>query len=408
MSRWRSELNLEPVAVADEDPLTRGGDRCQFLVDTLAELPTQASGGDRAFCLADNSTWVRNDSNQWVEVGGSGAHPDLATHDALGLATDAELTTHEATSHGVTDHGVLTGLADDDHSQYALDSDLTTHAGAADPHSGYLTPAEHTSGLSGHHTSFVQADHDGLPNPHHSNANDHTAAHAIDSANHTGVLADAQIPATIARDSELPDLAGHVAAADPHTGYQRETEKGAASGYASLGADTLVPQDQLGTGAQDGTKFLRDDGTWQAAGGAHPDLATHDALGLATDSELTTHAGAADPHTGYRLESADHTHQSAGAQAGTLAEAALALTDITTNDASLTKHGFLQKLPGGTATFLRADGTFAAPTAAASDPVYSPGSFTVVTETGRYIPARLKLATTARATIEGTGRLVIT
>lgn len=49
--------------------------------------------------------------------------------------------------------------------------------------------------------------------------------------------------------------------------YQKESEKGAGSGYASLGVDSLVPQDQLGTGTQDGTKFLRDDGTWQAAGG---------------------------------------------------------------------------------------------------------------------------------------------
>lgn len=39
------------------------------------------------------------------------------------------------------------------------------------------------------------------------------------------------------------------------------------------------------------------------AGGSHPDLATHDALGLATQAELDTHAGAADPHAGYVLES---------------------------------------------------------------------------------------------------------
>lgn len=51
---------------------------------------------------------------------------------------------------------------------------------------------------------------------------------------------------------------------DPHTQYQLRSERGAANGYASLGADTLVPQDQLGTGVQDGTKFLRDDGTWQS------------------------------------------------------------------------------------------------------------------------------------------------
>lgn len=39
-------------------------------------------------------------------------------------------------------------------------------------------------------------------------------------------------------------------------------------------------------------------------GGAHPDLATHDTLGLATQAELDAHAAAGDPHTGYVLESA--------------------------------------------------------------------------------------------------------
>jgi hypothetical protein len=49
------------------------------------------------------------------------------------------------------------------------------------------------------------------------------------------------------------DLAAHEAAADPHPTYQRESEKGAALGYASLDAATLVPDAQLppraGTGA---------------------------------------------------------------------------------------------------------------------------------------------------------------
>src|SRR3990167_1403586 len=55
-----------------------------------------------------------------------GEHPSLATHDALGLATDAELSTH-------------TGVA------------------------------------GAHHVAFVQADHDALANPHHSNASDHAS-----------------------------------------------------------------------------------------------------------------------------------------------------------------------------------------------------------------------------------------
>jgi hypothetical protein len=46
---------------------------------------------------------------------------------------------------------------------------------------------------------------------------------------------------------------------------------------------------------------------------------------------LAAHAAAADPHTGYRLESADHTHQSAGAQAGQL-DHGLALTGLLDDD----------------------------------------------------------------------------
>ena len=43
------------------------------------------------------------------------------------------------------------------------------------------------------------------------------------------------------------------------------------------------------------------------------------------------HENAADPHTGYRLESADHNHQSTGAQAGQL-DHGLALTGLSDDD----------------------------------------------------------------------------
>lgn len=55
---------------------------------------------------------------------------------------------------------------------------------------------------------------------------------------------------------------------------------------------------------------------------------------IARDSEVTTavsdHAAAADPHTGYRLESADHSHATTGLQGGTVAH--LVLTGITATD----------------------------------------------------------------------------
>ena len=52
------------------------------------------------------------------------------------------------------------------------------------------------------------------------------------------------------------DLTTHVAAADPHTGYQKESEKDAASGYAGLTAATLVASTQIPviTDAQHGVR----------------------------------------------------------------------------------------------------------------------------------------------------------
>lgn len=60
------------------------------------------------------------------------------------------------------------------------------------------------------------------------------------------------------------------------------------------------------------------------------------------------------------------THLASTSNPHNTSDANLVTTDVTTNNASTSKHGFLQKLPGGTATFLRADGAFASPTAAAS------------------------------------------
>jgi hypothetical protein len=67
-------------------------------------------------------------------------------------------------------------------------------------------------------------------------------------------LQDADIPSSIARDTEVTaaanaaqaaaiasaaaSLATHVADADPHTGYQKESERNAASGYAGLNASS--------------------------------------------------------------------------------------------------------------------------------------------------------------------------
>ena len=97
------------------------------------------------------------------------------------------------------DHGNLSGLADDDHPQYATDAALSTHEAAADPHSGYVREA----------------------------------------------------------DANWLDL----------------TDNGETALHSHAG------------------------------GGVHPDLATHNTLGLATQAELDAHEAAADPHIGYLKES---------------------------------------------------------------------------------------------------------
>jgi hypothetical protein len=52
-------------------------------------------------------------------------------------------------------------------------------------------------------------------------------------------------------------VATHAAAADPHTGYQLESERAQANGYASLGADGKVPAAQLPAAGSDPWTYVR-------------------------------------------------------------------------------------------------------------------------------------------------------
>ena len=159
----------------------------------------------------------------------------------------------------ITDHGGLTGLADDDHPQYRLESENHSHG---------------SSGLQG---------------------------------------------GTLDHGTALTGLAD-----DDHPQYQKESEKSQASGYASLDGTVKVPLVELPTGTTSSTV----------------------ALGDAAATLIATHEGAGDPHAGYRLESADHSHQSTGLQAGTLDHGA-ALTGLTDDDHTIYLK---EKASGGTAT----------------------------------------------------------
>lgn len=190
------------------------------------------------------------------------------------------------------------------------------------------------------------------------------------------VLAEADIPAAIARDTEVAQaVTDHVALADPHTQYQKESEKGAASGYASLNGSTKVVEDPANaTSTATASKIPIADGsgkldTWVS----DASTTTKGKVELATDGESA--AGLAVQSNDGRLSNArtpsahSTSHQSGGGDAIKLDD--LATPDDNTDlDASTTRHGLLPKLGGGTTNFLRADGTWAAPPGGGSGPTY--------------------------------------
>ncbi len=97
-----------------------------------------------------------------------------------------------------------------------------------------------------------------------------------------------------------------------------------------------------------------------AAAGSISEAIKRDATIVAFDATVpTTQAFGDSAATGSAAVAArrDHKH----AMPANPSDASISVTDITTNDATTSAHGFLKKLPGGTTTFLRADGSFATP-----------------------------------------------
>ena len=187
-----------------------------------------------------------------------------ALYDAIGAAA-AAVATHEAASNP---HPVYLTEAEADALYDALGdatAAVAAHEAAGDPHPGYLTPAEGNAAyqpLDATLTALAALNATaGLV--------EQTGADTF-TKRALGVGASTSVPTRAdadARYEALGAVAAHEAAGDPHTGYQKESEKGVANGYASLGATGLVPIAQLGTGTPTGSKFLRDDGTFQVPPG---------------------------------------------------------------------------------------------------------------------------------------------
>jgi len=180
---------------------------------------------------------------------GGGAHPDLATHDALGLTTDGELAAEIAAHVGAADPHVI----------YSTDADLTAHAALVNAHHAQLHVAAHASGAADailnetapSTQAFGDAPAQGadatkaakLLHKHGMPANPVTAHEAAGDP-HPVYSTDADLTAHVGAADPHPtystdaDLATHASAGDPHTGYVREAD----ANYVDLtdgGATTL-------------------------------------------------------------------------------------------------------------------------------------------------------------------------
>ncbi len=129
-----------------------------------------------------------------------------------------------------------------------------------------------------------------------------------------------------------------------------------------------------------------------AAAGSSSDAVRTDATIVAFDATApTTQAFGDAAATGSAVVAArrDHKH----AMPANPSDASISTSDITTNDVSITKHGFAPKAPNDTGKFLRGDGTWNAPTLA-------PGSTAVATDAIWDTKGDLAAATGADAAVK--------
>jgi len=143
-----------------------------------------------------------------------GSRPTINLHEGTGIqivTTDdtvndeIDVTIASTVSGGVTAHSALTGLAADDHTQYALDTDLSTHAAAADPHTGYrLESADHSHASSG--LQGGQVAHTALGSV---GTDDHHAKSHVHSADGSGTVAHSSLSGITATDHHAAPAGAH-------------------------------------------------------------------------------------------------------------------------------------------------------------------------------------------------------
>lgn len=123
------------------------------------------------------------------------------------------------------------------------------HNGVYDPAGTAATAVSNHEAASDPHTGYQRESEKGTANGYA----------GLDAG---GTVPTAQLPASLATDAEVATaISDHAAAADPHPGYQRESEKGAASGYASLDANAKVVEDPAAAATTAGADKIPKAGT---------------------------------------------------------------------------------------------------------------------------------------------------
>lgn len=148
-------------------------------------------------------------------------------------------------SGGTTDHGALTGLADDDHTQYFNQTrgDARYSLGTHDHDTDYEALGAVSTAITNHELAVN-------PHPDYLKEAEADLLYSDITHNHSGVYDPSGTAASA--------VSTHAGEADPHTGYQKESEKNAANGYAGLDAGTKIAIGQLPTGTTGTTVSLGD------------------------------------------------------------------------------------------------------------------------------------------------------
>ncbi len=210
---------------------------------------------DRAATLPDDGaavlkpSWVlAGQPGRWLreELGGLGTHltdPDPHPQYTTTSEVAAEIANHEASA--------------DPHSQYQREIEKGVAGGYASLDGGGKVPDSQIPDTITRDTEL--AAHEGAADPHtvYQKESEKGSANGYASLDAGGTVPDAQIPAGIARDSEVTTAIGnHEGAVDPHTQYERESQKGIANGYASLDGGGKVPDSQIPDGITRDTELV--------------------------------------------------------------------------------------------------------------------------------------------------------